>query len=77
MAINYYKQGNSIVKTIGVLDLPAISESEYNDLMSKVAEKIDKDLADQQHAPEPTPEERIAALEDELAAAKILLGLEE
>lgn len=27
--------------------------------------------------PEPTPEERIAALEDELAATKILLGLEE
>ena len=31
----------------------------------------------QQPAPEPTPEERIAALEEELAAAKILLGLEE
>ena len=28
-------------------------------------------------APEPTAEERIAALEDELAATKILLGLEE
>ena len=28
-------------------------------------------------APEPTPEERIAALEEELKAAKILLGLEE
>lgn len=28
-------------------------------------------------APGPTPEERIAALEEELAAAKILLGLEE
>lgn len=27
--------------------------------------------------PEPTPEERIAALEDELKAAKILLGLED
>ena len=27
-------------------------------------------------APEPTPEERIAALEEELKAAKILLGLE-
>lgn len=27
--------------------------------------------------PEPTPEERIAALEDQLRAAKILLGLEE
>lgn len=31
----------------------------------------------QQHALEPTPEERIASLEEELAAAKILLGLEE
>ena len=29
----------------------------------------------QQPVPEPTPEERIAALEEELAAAKILLGL--
>ena len=28
-------------------------------------------------APEPTAEERIAALEQKLAAAKILLGLEE
>ena len=31
----------------------------------------------QQPAPEPTSEERIAALEEELKAAKILLGLEE
>ena len=28
-------------------------------------------------SPEPTPEERIAVLEEELKAAKILLGLEE
>ena len=27
--------------------------------------------------PDPTPEERIAVLEEQLAAAKILLGLEE
>lgn len=33
--------------------------------------------ASQQPTPEPTPEERIAALEEELAATKILLGLEE
>lgn len=33
--------------------------------------------AAQQPAQEPTPEERIAALEEELAATKILLGLEE
>ena len=32
--------------------------------------------AAQQHALEPTPEERIAALEEELAATKALLGLE-
>lgn len=36
-----------------------------------------KQAAAQQPAPEPTPEERIAALEEELKAAKILLGLEE
>lgn len=34
-------------------------------------------VATQQPAPEPTPEERISALEQELAATKILLGLEE
>ena len=31
----------------------------------------------QQPTPGPTPEERIAALEEELKAAKILLGLED
>ena len=36
----------------------------------------EKEVA-QQPAPEPTAEERIADLEEELAAAKILLGLEE
>lgn len=35
----------------------------------------EKEVA-QQPAPEPTAEERIAALEEELKAAKILLGLE-
>lgn len=34
-------------------------------------------VAIQQPTPEPTPEERIAVLEEELAATKILLGLEE
>lgn len=33
--------------------------------------------AAQQPVQEPTPEERIAALEEELVATKILLGLEE
>ena len=32
--------------------------------------------AAQQPTPEPTTEERIAALEEELAATKVLLGLE-
>lgn len=33
-------------------------------------------LAEQIPKPEPTPEERIAALEEQLKAAKILLGVE-
>lgn len=36
-----------------------------------------KQAAAQQPSPEQTSEERIAALEEELAAAKILLGLED
>ena len=36
----------------------------------------EKSMADTT-APEPTTDERIAALEEQLAAAKILLGLEE
>lgn len=48
----------------------------YRDMtMDEIAE-LEK-LAAEQPAPEPTPEERIAALEEQLAAAKILLGLEE
>lgn len=35
-----------------------------------------KRMAAEFPAPEPTPEERIAQLEEELKAAKILLGLE-
>ena len=38
--------------------------------------ELERSIADTQ-APEPTPEERIAALEEQLAATKILLGLEE
>lgn len=33
-------------------------------------------MAAEMPKPEPTPEERLAALEEELKAAKILLGLE-
>lgn len=33
-------------------------------------------LAEEMPKPEPTPDERIAALEEELRAAKILLGVE-
>ncbi len=34
-----------------------------------------KQLDEQNSPPEPTPEERIAALEEQLKAAKILLGV--
>mgnify|MGYP000782710903 CR=1 FL=1 len=43
--------------------------------IERTAEEIAADIAEQP-APGPTPEERIVELEDELAATKILLGVE-
>ena len=48
----------------------------YRDATPEEIAEIERHRAEQTD-PEPTPEERIAALEEELAAAKILLGLEE
>ena len=48
----------------------------YRDMTPEEIATWEQEVA-QQPAPEPTPAERIAALEEELAAAKILLGLEE
>ena len=49
---------------------------QYLDLTPEELAEWEQSVSDTP-APEPTTEERIAALEDELAAAKILLGLEE
>ena len=48
----------------------------YRDMTAEEIAEFEKLVAGQP-TPEPTPEERIAALEEQLAAAKILLGLEE
>lgn len=48
----------------------------YRDMTPEEIAEWEQSIADTP-APEPTPEERIAALEEELKAAKILLGLEE
>ena len=48
----------------------------YRDATPEEIAEIERHRAEQTD-PEPTPEERIAALEEELAAAKILLGLED
>ena len=48
----------------------------YRDATPDEVSALEKEVT-QQPTPEPTAEERIAALEQELAAAKILLGLEE
>ena len=48
----------------------------YRDMTPEEIAEWEKSIADTP-APETTPEERIAALEEELKAAKILLGLEE
>ena len=48
----------------------------YRDMTDEEISEWEQSIADTP-APEPTPEERIAALEEQLAAAKILLGLED
>ena len=48
----------------------------YRDMTPEEIAAWEQSIADTP-APEPTTEERIAALEEELKAAKILLGLEE
>ena len=47
----------------------------YRDMTPEEIAAWEQSIADTP-APEPTTEERIAALEEELKAAKILLGLE-
>lgn len=59
-----------------ILGLEEITEDEYNDKYNFVLNKS-RESSTEQPSPEPTTEERIAALEEELKAAKILLGLEE
>ena len=48
----------------------------YRDMTSEEIAEWQQSIADAP-APEPTTEERIAELEEQLAAAKILLGLED
>ena len=48
----------------------------YRDMTQEEIAEWEQSISDTP-APEPTAEDRIAALERELAAAKILLGLEE
>ena len=48
----------------------------YRDMTDEEVSAWEQSIADTS-APEPTTEERIAALEEELKAAKILLGLED
>lgn len=48
----------------------------YRDMTPEEIAAWEQSIADTP-APEPTTDERIAALEEQLAAAKILLGLEE
>ena len=55
--------------------LRVITPNGYRDMTPEEIYELEQSIADAP-APEPTPDERIAALEEELAAAKILLGLE-
>lgn len=57
--MNYYKVNGGVIRTVGTLDAVAITKEEFDAFMSS----IDADLPPS----EPTPEERIAALEKDNA----------
>lgn len=59
--MNYYKVNGSIIRTIGVLDEDPITREEY-DKMERASEETMGTPT-----PEPTAEERIAALEKDNA----------
>ena len=71
--MRYYRTDSGVVSTVGVLPFEEITQDEFDAKMKEVSDKISSSTP----ATEPTPEERIAALEEELKAAKILLGLED
>ena len=60
----------------GVCDMRVYDNGVYRDMTPEEIATWEQAIADTPD-PEPTTEERIAALEEQLAAAKILLGLEE
>ena len=76
--MKFYKRPDGSVMKVGteILGLEEITEDEYNDKYNFVLNKS-IESSTEQPALKPTPEERIDALEEELAAAKILLGLED
>lgn len=49
-------------------------DGKYIEMTDKEIEEMEEAISDHVHVP--TPEERLAALEEELRAAKILLGVE-
>lgn len=57
--VNYYRINGCVIGTIGTLDGEKITKSEFD----KIAGTADSEMP----APEPTPEERIAALEKDNA----------
>lgn len=59
--IKYYKNGNSVIATIGTLDLHQITAEEYNAEMEKVKTRIEEQAKN--FVPMPTETERLEALE--------------
>lgn len=55
--MNYYKNGKSIIATIGKLDLPEITKEEYDALNEAMA------IPEVETEPMPAQEERLEALE--------------
>lgn len=63
MKAKYYKDGNNLVATIGKLDLPEITEEEYNAEMEKAKVRIAEQLAEAIKNAPPTEAERLEVVE--------------
>lgn len=74
MHVKYNEHGEIESVFIGCVPENPTGFVEVPDDEAVMNEFVAKQKAQQEH--QPTPEERIAALEEQLAAAKILLGVE-
>lgn len=60
--MKYYKTSYGYVSTIGIVDGTPVSKDEFDSHMAEINKRIEEEQANV--TPDPTPEDRISALEE-------------